>query len=225
MPNQHSRLIAVAGIDGAGKSTLAESLHQALTGVGHEAILVDKHTTEAPGDADLSEYLDAVNAVVYRRKATVGPAAGEHYWLFALAAWYSLQEHLVIQPALRAGTHVVLDNSHHKILARYAASDEVPTQLARQVFAHLTTPDVMLFLRITAEEALRRKTAFTPLEAGRTGSGDEAFLAYQHSVTTHLRTQEADEGWVSLEVTDLSPQDVLERSLDLISKRLALTVR
>lgn len=224
MSSEHGKLIAVAGIDGAGKSTLSASLHKALTGAGHEAILVSKHTTEV-GDADLSEYLDAVNAVVYRRKAAVGPAAGEHYWLFALAAWYTLQEQLVIQPALRAGTHVVLDNSHHKILARYAAGNEVPTEVAEQVFAHLPTPDVMLFLRITAEEALRRKTAFTPLEAGRTGTDDEAFLAYQRTVTAHLREQEARERWASLEVTDLSPQDVLQQSLDLIEDQLALTVR
>lgn len=224
MHSQHGKLIAVAGIDGAGKSTLAASLHKALTGAGHEAILVGKHTTEVP-DSDLSEYLDAVNAVVYRRKPAVGPAAGEHYWLFALAAWYTLQEQLVIQPALRAGTHVVLDNSHHKILARYAAGDEVPTELTRQVFAHLHTPDLMLFLRITADEALRRKTAVTPLETGRTGTADDAFLAYQRNVTAHLREQEACEGWAALEVTDLSPQDVLDQSLDLLADRLALTVR
>ena len=69
-------------------------------------------------DEDLSEYLDSVNAVVYRRKASVAAACGDHYWLFALAAWYSLQDRHIVRPALQAGTHVILDNSHHKILAR-----------------------------------------------------------------------------------------------------------
>ncbi|BFO16486.1 hypothetical protein SHKM778_28740 [Streptomyces sp. KM77-8] len=33
----------------------------------------------------------------------------------------------MIQPALAAGTHVVLDNAHHKILARYAVNPDVAT--------------------------------------------------------------------------------------------------
>ena len=109
------KLITVAGIDGAGKSTLAAALHGALKDAGHDAVLIGKHTTEVPADAALSAYLDSLNAIVYRRDQAVGAACGDHYWLFALAAWYSLQDRLVIQPALQAGTHVILDNAHHKI--------------------------------------------------------------------------------------------------------------
>ena len=161
------KLIAVTGIDGAGKTTLAASLHAALDHSGHDAILVGKHTTEIPMSAELSEYAGSLNAVIYRRKASVSAACGDHYWLFALAAWYSLQDQLIIQPALRAGTHVILDNSHHKILARYAVNPECPPRLARQVFAHLTPPDIVLFSS-SPREALRRKQAFSSLEAGHT---------------------------------------------------------
>ncbi len=167
---QRGKLIAVAGIDGAGKSTLAAALRKTLTTMGHETIVAGKQTVDVPSDEDLSRYLGAVNAVVYRRNASVGQACGDHYWLFALAAWHSLQDRHVIRPALRAGIHVILDNSHHKTLARYTLSPEVPDGLAGQVFAHLSAPDVILFLRVSAEEALRRKRAFTPLEAGHTGS-------------------------------------------------------
>ena len=51
-PPGTGKLIAVAGIDGAGKSTLAASLHAALNASGQEAILVGKHTTEVVGSAD-----------------------------------------------------------------------------------------------------------------------------------------------------------------------------
>ncbi|MBL7489737.1 thymidylate kinase [Frankia sp. AgB1.9] len=217
------RLITVAGIDGAGKSTLAAALHSALNNAGHDAVLIGKHTTEVPADAALSAYLDSLNAIVYRRDQTVGAACGEHYWLFALAAWYSLQDRLVIQPALKAGTHVILDNSHHKIIARYAANPSVPPGLARQVFAHLTSADLVLFLRISPGEALRRKGGFTPLEAGRTGHTGDAFVSYQDDVSARLREQAGQEGWVPIDVTGLTPGSVLDQALASLAPRLGFT--
>ncbi|GAA1022114.1 hypothetical protein Aple_064710 [Acrocarpospora pleiomorpha] len=223
------KLITVAGIDGAGKSTLAASLHTALKDFGQDTILVGKHTTtEVPSSIDLStdllEYLDSLNAVVYRRKASVGAACGDYYWLFALAAWYSLQDRLIIQPALRAGTHVILDNAHHKILARYAVNPDVPTHLAGQVFAHLTPPDIVVFLQVTAQEALRRKQEFSALEAGHTGMTVEAFISYQDTVTAELQQQTVHEPWVSIDVTGKSPGFVLNETLTVLSERLDLQI-
>lgn len=217
------KLIAVTGIDGAGKTTLAASLHAALGHSGHEAILVGKHTTEIPADTDLSEYAGRLNAVIYRRKASVSTACGDYYWLFALAAWYSLQDRLIIQPALRAGTHVILDNSHHKILARYAIST-VPTGLVRQVFAHLTLPDLTLLLQLPAGQALHRKQAFTSLETGHTGSTAEAFTAYQDSVAAELRQLAADKAWVTIDVAGKHPDIVLKEALATLAGHAGLQV-
>jgi dTMP kinase len=218
------KLIAVAGIDGAGKSTLAASLHAALSACGQDAVLVGKHTTEVPVSADLSEYADSVNAVVYRRKMSVCAASGDYYWLFALAAWYALQDRLIIQPALRAGTHVILDNAHHKILARYAVNPEVPADLARQVFAHLTAPQIVLFLDVTPGQALARKQDFSSLEAGYTGSTGDAFITYQDRVAGQLR-QQADQAWVTIDVAGKAADTVLAESLAILSARLGIPPR
>lgn len=123
----HGRVITLTGIDGAGKSTLASRLHQALADAGHPVLLIGKNNTTVPMDTELSAYLDRLNALVYRRDPRVAQACGDHYWLLALAAWYTLQDTVVIQPALAAGTHVILDNAHHKILARYAVTPGVST--------------------------------------------------------------------------------------------------
>ncbi|RGA04285.1 thymidylate kinase [Microbispora triticiradicis] len=218
------RQITVTGIDGAGKSTLAARLHLALLDAGHPAILVGKHTTDVLMDPDLSAYLDRLNELVYRRDVRVAQACGDHYWLLALAAWYSLQDKLVIQPALAAGTHVILDNAHHKILARYAVNPAVSTHLAEQVFAHLTEPDLVIFLRLGAREALRRKGEFTLLETGHSGSGDEDFIRYQDTVLAQLNEQEERGNWLSLDVTDMDRDTVFKTVADALAGRLELAI-
>jgi thymidylate kinase len=217
------RGITITGIDGAGKSTLAARLHQALTDAGHPAILIDKHSTKIPMDEELSAYVDRLNALIYRRDARVGQACGDHYWLLALAAWYTLQDKLMIQPALAAGTHVILDNAHHKVLARYAVNPGVPTDLAEQVFAHLTEPDLVIFLRIGAREALRRKDAFTSLETGHSGDGEANFVSYQDTVSAQLHEQEQRGGWLSIDVTDMDQDAVFKTAANVLADRLQLT--
>ncbi|SHF64273.1 dTMP kinase [Streptoalloteichus hindustanus] len=218
------REITVVGIDGAGKSTLAIRLHHALNEAGHEAILIGKHSTEVPMDPELSAYVDRLNALVYRRDARVAQACGDHYWLLALAAWYTLQDKLVIQPALAAGTHVILDNAHHKILARYAVNPDVPTSLAEQVFAHLTKADLVFFLCISARDALARKGEFSSLETGHSGGADEDFIRYQDIVLAKLREHEQRGGWLSVDVTDMDRDAVFKTAAGALADRLQLSI-
>ncbi|MGW1363003.1 dTMP kinase [Streptomyces chartreusis] len=218
------RLITFVGGDGAGKSTLAARLHQSLNGAGHQALLVGKHTTAVPADPALSAYLDRLNELVYRRDTRVAKACGDHYWLLALASWYTLQDRLVIQPALAAGTHVVLDNAHHKILARYAVNPEVSTRLCEQVFAHLTEPELVFFLDIGAREALARKGSFTSLEAGHSGSGDEDFIRYQDSVLDHMRATAERDGWLRLNAASMDRDQVFKAACTALADRLDLII-
>ncbi|WP_405728713.1 adenylyl-sulfate kinase [Streptomyces sp. NBC_00028] len=222
LPTDRGRTITVTGIDGAGKSTLANRLHQALNEAGHTTILVGKRSTDVPMDAGLSAYVDRLNDLVYRRDARVARACGDHYWLLALASWYTLQHQLVIQPALAAGTHVLLDNAHHKILARYAVNPGVSTRLAEQVFAHLPEPDLVIFLQISAAEALARKGSFTSLETGHSGAADEDFIHYQDAVLAQLRTYEQAGGWLSLDVTDMDRDHVFKTAATALAERLHL---
>ncbi|MFB6984446.1 dTMP kinase [Streptomyces sp. NPDC056304] len=218
------RLITFVGGDGAGKSTLASRLCQALNDTGQKAILVGKHSTDVPRDPELSAYLDRLNELVYRRDARVGKACGDHYWLLALASWYTLQDQLVIRPALATGTHVILDNAHHKILARYAVNHEVPSSLAEQVFTHLTTPDLVFFLSIGAREALARKGSFTSLETGHSGGGAEGFIRYQDTVLGRMREQAKRDAWLSLEVAEMDRDQVFKAASGALADRLHLTV-
>ncbi|MFF2506324.1 dTMP kinase [Streptomyces sp. NPDC058067] len=218
------KLITFVGGDGAGKSTLAARVHQALNDAGHTAVLIGKHSTDVPQDPELSAYLDHLNELVYRRDARVAQACGDHYWLLALASWYTLQDRLVIKPALTAGTHVVLDNAHHKILARYAVNPEVSPLLCEHVFAHLTNPNMVFFLSIGAREALARKGSFTSLEAGHAGGDDEDFIRYQDTVLDQMREQAERGTWMTLDVAQLDRDQVFKAASAALVDRLHLTV-
>ncbi|WP_327268062.1 thymidylate kinase [Streptomyces sp. NBC_01218] len=217
------RLITFVGGDGAGKSTLATRLHQALNNAGHEALLIGKHSTQTAAP-ELTAYLDRLNELVYRRDPGVAKACGDHYWLLALTSWYSLQDQLLVRPALTAGTHVILDNSPHKIAARYAANPNVSDRLTQQVFAHLTAPDLVFFLDIGAREALARKGSFTSLETGHSGGGDEDFIAYQETVLDHMREQASHGGWEWLDVAGMDRDEVFKAAAAELSGQLRLTV-
>jgi len=223
-PEVKGHLIALEGIDGAGKSTLASSLVKTLNGHGLPSVLVDKHTTTVPGSEDLSEYLDQVNAVVYRRKPSVGPLCGDHYWLFALAAWYALLDRLIIRPALSRGEVVVMDNSYSKIVARYAASGEIPSELVEGVFRQVRVPDLILFLDLPPSEALRRKGNFTALEAGHMGMTASHFVDYQERVTNEFRSLMGAGAWEHIAVADRTPAEVLALALAAVRDRLELAI-
>lgn len=218
------RLITFIGGDGAGKSTLAARLRQALSDAGHGAFLVGKHTTDAPAGSELSAYLDRLNELVYRRDTDVARACGDHYWLLALASWYTLQDRLVVQPALAAGTHVILDNAHHKILARYAVNPEVSTGLAEQVFSHLTEPDAVFFLDIGAREALARKGSFTSLEAGHSGADAADFIRYQDTVLDRMREQATRGAWLRLNAATMNRDQIFKAASAALADRLDLTI-
>ena len=203
------KLFAVTGIDGAGKTTLAASLHAALGHSGHDAILVGKHTTEIPMSADLSEYAGNLNAVIYRRKSE-----RKHRLRRLLLA---VRPSRLVQPAGPAHHPARPPRRNPRDPRQQPPQD--PRPVRDQPGAHRTRPpgvraphpDITLLLQIPAERALHRKQAFTSLETGHTGSTAEAFTAYQDSVAAELRHLAAGGAWVTIDVACKHPDIVLNR--------------
>jgi dTMP kinase len=133
------KLITIEGIDGAGKSTLAQALAQALRERGIQVELLRE-----PGGVVLSEQ---IRALVKDPALTVSPPA--EALLYAAARAELVHER--VAPLLRAGTWVLLDRFVDSSLAYQGAGRALGVEQVRAVNLLATaglTPDRTLLLQV-----------------------------------------------------------------------------
>jgi dTMP kinase len=143
------RLITVEGLDGAGKTTLAEGLVDALRAGGREVVLLRE-----PGGVELSE---RIRALVKDPALKVDPRA--EALLYAAARAQLVAER--VDPALAGGTWVLLDRFVDSSLAYQGAGRGLGIDAVRDVNLFGTgglAPDRTLLLRVDGATRARRQT-------------------------------------------------------------------
>jgi dTMP kinase len=161
------RLITIEGLDGAGKSLLAEGLARELQARGAPV-----EALREPGGVELSE---RIRTLVKDPRLAPSPAA--EALLYAAARAQLVHERLV--PLLAGGTTVVLDRFVDSSLAYQGAGRGLGVQAVRAVNEIATgglTPDRTLLLRIAPATGRARQhtRAQAPDRLEREG---EAFFA------------------------------------------------
>jgi dTMP kinase len=161
------KLITIEGIDGAGKSTLAQALARELAALGHPLELLRE-----PGGVDVSE---RIRALVKDPALAVAPRA--EALLYAAARAQLVDE--LLTPLLERGTHVLLDRFVDSSLAYQGAGRELGVDEVRLLNLFATgglAPDRTLLLRI--DPALGRERASErALEPDRLEREGERFFA------------------------------------------------
>jgi dTMP kinase len=164
------RLITIEGIDGAGKSTLAQALVRELTAQGAGGNPVE--LLREPGGVDVSE---RIRALVKDPALTVAPRA--EALLYAAARAQLVQE--LLEPLLAQGTLVLLDRFVDSSLAYQGAGRELGVEEVGAINRFATgglTPDRTLLLRI--DPALgRARQDERAQEPDRLEREDERFFA------------------------------------------------
>jgi dTMP kinase len=136
------KLITIEGIDGAGKSTLAQALVRELTARGAGGLPVE--LLREPGGVDVSE---RIRALVKDPALTVAPRA--EALLYAAARAQLVGE--LLEPLLEQGALVLLDRFVDSSLAYQGAGRELGVEEVRHLNMFATaglTPDRTLLLRI-----------------------------------------------------------------------------
>ena len=143
------RLITIEGLDGTGKTTLADALVDELRAVGRDVLLLCE-----PGGVELSE---RIRALVKDPGLAVDPRA--EALLYAAARAQLVAER--VEPALAAGTWVLLDRFVDSSLAYQGVGRALGVEAVRDV-NHFATgglrPDRTLLLRADPATRAARQT-------------------------------------------------------------------
>lgn len=144
-----SRLIVIEGLDGAGTTTQARLVVEALRGKGRPT-----HLTREPSDGPIGRL---IREMLVGKHAIEGESLSQSTFslLFAADRLDHLQRE--VEPALARGEIVISDRWYHSSLAYQGTAAErgwieMLNQRARR-------PDLTVLLRVPAETAARRRVA------------------------------------------------------------------
>ncbi len=137
------RLIVFEGLDGSGKSTLAQEVYRGLKKEGYPVLFTQEPTKGEWGEK-IREHL--------RRRTPLSPQA------YAELFWRDRWEHAqkVIVPALKDGKWVICDRYYLSTLAYQGAEGLSWKELWRRNETIAPVPDLVVFLDLPLEEALKR---------------------------------------------------------------------
>lgn len=194
-----SRYVAIEGVDGAGKSTVAREVAERLRSLGEKVRLVRE-----PGGTPMGERIRSL----LLHDEDMAP------WTEALlfAAQRSQLASEVIAPALDEGEWVVSDRSYYSSLAYQGAGRNLGVAAVRAVNeAGLggVVPDVVVVLWIDPEQALARQDVID-----RIGGEGEGFQLEVAEAYRRLADDEPDR--VRLVEAGRTLEDVVEEIVELI---------
>jgi dTMP kinase len=151
------RFITLEGIEGAGKSTVAQFAQDWLAARGIRALV-----TREPGGTPLAE---RVRAIVLEPAGEPIPPAAEMLLMFAAR---SIHLASLVRPALARGEWVICDRFTDATRAYQGGARGLPTALIEQLAAAVhgdLAPDRTLLLDLPVAEGLRRSRArATPID-------------------------------------------------------------
>jgi len=137
-------LIAIEGIDGAGKTTQARLLCEALAREGYETLYL-KEPTDGP-------FGRKIRALAREGRDEITPR--EEFRLFLEDRKQDVEEN--IRPALEAGKVVVLDRYFYSSIAYQGALGLDPEFINRENRKIAICPELMIYLAIPAEMTQER---------------------------------------------------------------------
>ncbi len=202
------KLITIEGIDGAGKTTLAQAMAQALREHGHPATLLRE-----PGGVRAAE---GIRELVQDPQAQIGDRA--EALLYAAARAQLVEE--ALRPLLEAGRLVLLDRFIDSSLAYQGGGRQLGIEAVRAINRFGTgglVPDRTLLLQITTATG-RTRSDGRAAPPDRLERQPDAFFDRVAQAYDELATAEPDR----IRIIDASaePEAVLAAALEAVGDLL-----
>ena len=201
-------LITIEGVDGAGKSTLADALASDIRAAGFAVEVLRE-----PGGVALAERIREL-----LRDPAFAPSARAEALLYAAAR--AQLTGLKLEPLLTAGTHVLLDRFTDSTLAYQGAGRELGVEEVRRLNEFATAglrADRTLYLRVSAASARQRQSTRAE-DPDRMEREDQEFFARVAGAYEQLAREEPQRVR-TIDADNAFPQ-VLEDSLHAIADLL-----
>jgi dTMP kinase len=198
-------LITLEGIDGAGKTTLASGLRDALTARG-----CDVHLLREPGGVRAAE---RIRELVKDPDSRIGPRA--EALMYAAARAQLVDE--ALRPLLACGALVLLDRFVDSSLAYQGAGRGLGIDAVREINAFATgglSPDRTLLLRLAPEQG-RARSRDRSAPADRLEREDDEFFA--RIAAAYGRLAAAEPARITVIDASQEREQVLADALDAIS--------
>jgi thymidylate kinase len=192
-------LIAIEGIDGAGKTSTARLLEQRLAARGLRVHILDRDAIRT-GDAFIDSRLDGLRTILWpSQPEPASDPLGTHFYLFLLAAWFSALGN--IAPSLLSGHDVVvMDRSWFRVVAKAHVRSGLDVDWLMSLFAAALTPDLVVLLDVDPTIAWGRRAAFKATELGRwdgfSSDAGDSFRRYQGAIRATLRRLAQGRDWL-----------------------------
>lgn len=138
------RFIVIEGIDGTGKSTLAQRLAEALRARGRDVLLTNEPTKLPSGKLILERLTDK------SLKLTA------HEWLGMFVADRRMNIDTIVKPALERGTDVIQDRSFYSTLVYQGEMGISGADILKRHEGWHPTPDLVVILDIAPRFGLAR---------------------------------------------------------------------
>jgi dTMP kinase len=189
-------IIAIAGCDGAGKSTQVKLLYDNLNKWGYDTFIVDKWDVL---DSDTIPESRFINTSLDELKKCMVSMPGISR---ALMLFWTL--------AITLESKIRLTNRYKVLLLdgywmKHAAAEIIfgcDLSWVLSTVAQLPAPHLTLYLDISSEDAAERKNSFNLMECGlRATQSREDFLSHQNLLRHQLTKWSDDFGWIKLDAT------------------------
>jgi dTMP kinase len=198
-----SRYVALEGVDGAGKTTVARAVAGQLRRFGHDVLEVRE-----PGGTTSGE---AIRRILLERGGAIAP------WTEALlfAAGRAQLAAEVIGPALATGKAVLSDRRVYSSLAYQGGARDLGFDLVRSVNAaglQGVWPGLVIVLRVDPETGLRREDEADRISVEGIALQERVAAAYDHLAASEPeRVVTIDAGLPFDEVVSSAVHEVTER--------------
>lgn len=210
-----SVFVALEGIDGVGKSTIAKKISEEYD----DWIFISKKSI-CNTDSFVRLEMETIAGLMWKNDFGKNDhQIWEKYYIFLQATWYSLLFKYVIEPELKNGKNIIIDGWFYKFLAKIKSSN-AKADLIESLFHDIGGPNHVILLDEQPLNAYKKKKVISAYEFGthhgyKVNSVD-SFTSFQGMIKDNLMDLSRELKWEIINVENKS----IEENIQMVSRCL-----